>query len=565
MTTFTLHRQDALAWSGEHEWRKGQSYVRGLTGLSARPEGAATVLRATTYGQEPYQVRATLEGGEVVSARCSCPVGGGGHCKHVAALLARAVEDPRAFAGVPELSEALSGLSVPELHRLIARLLDRAPELEALVYASSARSAPAGSARGQIEAAFDAIRRSYHPDWDHEGEGPDTEAIDLVLEGADGLLENLEALDTAWAGQLLDTYLAVLDGVEDTYDEDFDWGLDDLQERAMAAVQRLLVSGKLDEGAREDAFEAIQSEVASGRGNMEGEAFSDLVAALREDERASLLNLLRTLVKGERSEYLRQEYARALYHLTGNDNLSDEEAEALLRASGDLRELLNFLLERGRTEDVRRAVREAGWRAHFPDLEPVFAAHGQLPLLEALAREGLDQGQTRRWLFGRFVTTGRKQEAHALARETVLKSPNPEWLISLREVSPDWEAERAEITSRLWRQKGHTEVLMDLLLREGLTEEALRLAGERDIVPVRQLLTLAGQLDAERAVPLIVRAAQLHIDLRNRGGYHEAAQLLSRLPALIGREATAAQVRAVIERQPRLSALRDELRQAGLL
>lgn len=564
MTTFSLRRQNALAWSGEHEWRKGQSYVRGLTGLSARPEGAATVLRGTAYGQEPYQVRATLEGGEVVSARCSCPVGGGGHCKHVAALLARAVEDPRAFAGVPELSEALSGLSVPELHRLINRMLDRAPELEALVYASSARSAPAGSAREQIEAAFDAIRRTYTPDWDHEGEGPDTGAIDLVLEGADALLENLEALDTAWAGQLLDTYLAVLDGVEDTYDEDFDWGLDDLQARALAAVQRLLVSGKLDEGAREDAFEAIQSEVASGRWNVEGGAFSDLVAALREDERASLLNLLRTLVKGERSEYLRQGYARALYHLTA-DNLSDEEAEALLRASGELGELLNFLLERGRTEDVRRAVREAGRRAHFPELEPMFAAHGQLPLLEALAREGLEQGQTRRWLFERYVATGRKPEAHALAREIVLKAPTPEWLISLKDVSPDWQEERSEITLRLWRQKGHTEVLMDLLLREGLAQEALRLAGERDIVPVSQLLTLAGQLDTERAVPLIVRAAQLHIDLRNRNGYHEAAQILTRLPALIGHEATAEQVRAVIERQPRLPALRDELRQAGLL
>lgn len=565
MTTFTLSRQGALAWSGEHEWRKGQSYVRHLTGLSARPEGAATVLRGTAYGQEPYQVRATLEGGEVVSARCSCPVGGGGHCKHVAALLARAVEEPRSFAGVPELSEVLEGLSVPELHRLLARMLDRAPELEALVYVSSARSAPAGSARQQIEAAFDAIRRTYNPEWDHEGEGPDTEAIDLVLEGADGLLENLEALDSAWAGQLLDTYLAVLDGVEETYDEDFDWGLDDLQERALVAVQRLLVSGKLDEGAREDAFEALQSEVASGRWNLEGGAFSDLMAALREDERASVLNLLRTLVKGERSEYRRQQYARALYQVTANDNLSDEETETLLHVGGDLGALLDFLLPRGRTEDARRAVREAGWRAHFPGLEPVFAAHDQLPLLEALAREGREQGETRRWLFERYVATGRKPEAHALAREAVRQSLSQDWLISLKEVSPDWQEERAEITGQLWRQREQTETLMALLLREGLAEEALRLVGERETVRAEQLLTLAGQLDPERAVPLIVRAAQLHIDHRNRNGYHEAAHILARLPALIGREEAAGQVRAVVERQPRLPALRDELRQAGLL
>ncbi|BDP40838.1 hypothetical protein DAETH_08070 [Deinococcus aetherius] len=564
MTTFTLRRQDALAWSGEHEWRKGQSYVRDLTGLSARPEGAATVLRGTAYGQEPYGVRATVEGGEVVSARCSCPVGGGGHCKHVAALLARAVEDRAAFTALPELSEVLEGLSVPELHRLIHRMLDRAPELEALLHASSARSARTGSARERIEAAFDAIRRTYNPEWDHEGEGPDTEAIDLVLEGADALLENLEALDSAWAAQVLDTYLAVLDEVEDTYDDDFDWGLDELQRRALVAVEHLLASGKLDEEARAEAIEAVQAEVASGRGNLEDEAFAEFVAALREEEWPGFLELLRGLMKGARYEHERQQYAGILYGLTA-DSLNDEEAEALLRASGDLGELLEFLLERGRAEDARRAVREAGQRAHFPELEPVFAARGQLPLLEDLAREALARPDVRRWLFERYAATGRKREAHALAREEVLARPGEAWLTAQREVSPNWEAEREGIVGRLWKQEAHTLTLMGLLLREGLAEDALRLAGERKNVPAAHLLTLAGQLDPGRAVPLIVRAAQLHIDGRSRGSYREAARILARLPGLVGREETAAQVRAVVARQPQLPALRDELRQAGLL
>ncbi|GMA17554.1 hypothetical protein E5F05_10605 [Deinococcus metallilatus] len=147
-----------------------------------------------------------------------------------------------------------------------------------------------------------------------------------------------------------------------------------------------------------------------------------------------------------------------------------------------------------------------------------------------------------------------------------MRSPSREWLLALKEVSPDWPGERAEIVKRLWKRPDETDLLLDLLLREGLTEEALRLVGERERnIPNRQLLALSEQLDPARAVPLILRAAQRHIDRRTRGSYHEAAQVLARLPALIGKQATDWEICAVVERQPRLPALRDELRQAGLL
>lgn len=566
MTSFTLSPAAALAWSGAQEQHKGRPYVRELTGLSARPEGGSVMLRGVAYGQEPYQVRATLAGGQVTSARCSCPVGGGGHCKHVAALLLRASGDPGSFSEVPELSSVLDGLSVPELHGLIARMLDRAPELEALVYASSAASvnAPAGSAREQIEAAFDVIRREYNPEWDHEGEGPDTEAVELILEGADALLENLDALDAAWAAQVLDTYLAVLDEVEDTYDGDFDWGLDELQEWALGAVQVLVVSDKLPDDARAEATEAVLCEVAAGRVNLEEDTFLAYADALRPDEREELLELLRERMRTETYDYQRQAYARALYRLR-EDELGEVEAERLLRAGGDLNALLDFLLKCGRAADAQRAVREAGHRAMFSQLEPVFEAHSQLSLLEDLARERLESPDARFWLYERYAATGRNAEAHALAREEVARAPSELWLTHLKAVSPDWETERAEIIRRLWPQPGHAGTLLALLLRERLPEEALRLISERENVQPGPLLRLAEQLDPVRAAPLIVRAAQQYIDGRNRGAYHEAAQILGRLPALVGREEAAAQVRAVVARQPRLPALRDELRQAGLL
>lgn len=564
MTSLLLDQDAALAWVGTHEWKKGHSYVRDLTGLSARPQGSGAVLRGVAYGQEPYQVRATLEGGRVEGARCSCYVGGSGHCKHVAALLARAVKEPEAFAALAPLEDVLGGLSVPELHRLIERMLDREPGLEALVYAARPATAITGSTRERLEAAFALMRRDYNPEWDHEGEGPDTEAIELILEEGSALLENPEALNETWAAELLDTYLTVLEEVDLTEEEDdYGWGLEDLQAQAMQAVQTLIRSGKLDEQAREDALEAVQAEIASGRAGLDAPDFPEFVAALEPAERENLLELLQDLMRRATSEHHRKRYARALQTLQAGQ-LDDAQTETLLRAMGDVGGLADFLLARGRREEAARAVREANFHTHFEDLEPVFAEHGELPLLEEVARQKLSSHGVRGWLFRRLASTGRPAQAHALAREEIDRLPGEFWLTALKEVSPDWPGEQAELVGKLWPQHQHTGVLLSLLLREGLGEDALRLASERSLPP-GSLLAVAEQQDAARAVPLILKAAQLHIDERTRGAYARAASVLKRLIPLVGLEETRRHVQEIVARQPRLPALRDELGQAGLL
>jgi len=565
MTNVLLDQDAALAWVGAHEWKKGQSYVRDLTGLSVRPQEKQTVLRGVAYGQESYQVRASLEGGEVASARCTCYVGGSGHCKHVAALLARATKEPGAFAVLAPLEEVLEGLSVPELHRLISRMLDREPGLEALVYAMRPQNAQSGSAREQLEAAFALLRRDYNPEWDHEGEGPDTEAIELILEEGSALLENLEALNETWAAELLDTYLTVLEEVDLTEEEDegYGWGLEHLQTQALHAVQTLIRSGKLDEQTRAEALEAVQAEIASGRTQLDAPDFPEFVAALDPAERENLLELLRDLLRSARTDYERQRYAHVLHTLQAGQ-LDDAQSETLLRAMGDVGKLVDFLLARGRQEEAARAVREANFQTHFEDLEPVFAEHDELPLLEEVARQKLSFHGVRGWLFRRLASTGRRAQAHALAREEVDRGPSEFWLKALKEVSAHWEKERAELVGRLWPQRQHTGVLLSLLLRERLAEDALRLANERSLPP-GSLLAVAEQLDATRAVPLILKAAQLHIDERSRGAYAQAAGVLKRLISLVGLEETRRHAAEIMARQPRLPALRDELRQAGLL
>src|SRR5206468_7370725 len=98
-----------------------------------RREGETLKARCRGQSGGPYRVRATLKEGAVTEADCSCPVGDGGHCKHVAALLVAWQEEPGAFREVAALGAELERLDRADLLALLRHLLRRRPELEDLV------------------------------------------------------------------------------------------------------------------------------------------------------------------------------------------------------------------------------------------------------------------------------------------------------------------------------------------------------------------------------------------------------------------------------------------------
>ncbi|THF70627.1 hypothetical protein E7T06_06800 [Deinococcus sp. Arct2-2] len=585
--TVSLTQAAALAWCGQTSWSRGREYVRGLTGLTVQPAAPppGTVgapqpslrIAGAAYGQERYEVWATVQGGKITGARCNCPVGGDGRCKHMGALLTRATEDAQAFAPLPDLYEVLSALDEAALRDLIVGLVDAEPQLLALVLARSVRPPTARAAAAEtaaacaaIQAAFEAIQRMFDPYEDQE-DGPDDRAIWEAMQGADRLLAQSEPLQPVQAAWALAVYIAVLDGVEETYSNmDLDWGLDEVQAHAFHAVQQLIRGGHLSSHARADATESIFSEIASGRGQLQDtERLHDFAQALDSSERQTLLNLLKDLMTSTPHDFYRSQYARALAFLTKDDEVSDKEREALLRASGDVAALVDFFLKRGQSKAAAEAVQQARLRVSLPSLAPTFAAHTQLPLLEDLMRANVEASGVRDWLFERYVDTGRRTEAHALALAAVQHRPSAHWLDTLKSVSVDWNKEGPTVIANIWKTGQHTSTLMALLLSEGLTQDAVQLAGERQDVPVQQLVLLADALAEEGqtqwAAVLIKRAAQRGIDRKSSTGYGEAANVLKRLDTLLGKAESRVQVREIMNRHNRLSSLRKALEGAGLL
>ena len=117
-------------WVGETAYRRGEVYVR--EGRVRHPRRQGQVLEALCQGQAvlPYQVWVRLgEDDSIVHARCTCPAGSAGRCKHVAAVLLLWHTHPEKFAPAPPLAATLARWKKEDLIRLILRMVSRYPDL----------------------------------------------------------------------------------------------------------------------------------------------------------------------------------------------------------------------------------------------------------------------------------------------------------------------------------------------------------------------------------------------------------------------------------------------------
>lgn len=131
-----LSEADIRTWVGEQSFSRRRSYTRDGSLLNLRRQG--NTLKAQCIGSvaQPYRVEAMLGQTGIDAARCSCPVGDGGHCKHVAALLLVWLKQPDSFTQIEEIAATLNKFSKEELIALVIRMIDRHLDLETLLQLS---------------------------------------------------------------------------------------------------------------------------------------------------------------------------------------------------------------------------------------------------------------------------------------------------------------------------------------------------------------------------------------------------------------------------------------------
>ena len=128
----TVSEQEIRARVGETSLSRGRPYARRGAVFDNRRQGRRLKARCQGTAPQAYRVEVTFGEKGIAYANCSCPVGGGGYCKHVAALLLTWQERPDEFVEVQEVDAALEKRKKDKLLALIKLMLGQDPDLQGL-------------------------------------------------------------------------------------------------------------------------------------------------------------------------------------------------------------------------------------------------------------------------------------------------------------------------------------------------------------------------------------------------------------------------------------------------
>jgi uncharacterized Zn finger protein len=563
---------------GERSLALGERYFQGGAVFNTRLQGRTLKARCQGSRDEAYRVEVTLGDKGVAEADCSCPVGGGGHCKHVAAVLLAWRHDPDEFTEVEELDQALGRRSKEELIALIKQMLRRQSDLELLLDMPLPGAAPAGAAatpeayRRQAEAAF------------HGQDGYEWGAAAAVADDPQAVKEVgddfLRREDHAGAAAVyMGILAAVLDNYQTVHDEE-----GDLHGVVGDCAEGL--GGCLDaetDPARREAilralFELMCFDIDQG-----GIALSDRAPDLDEHatqaERRTLAGWVREAMAHSR-DWSRQALGGWLLDLEG-DTLDDEAFLRVCRETGRTHDLVGRLLHLGRLEEaVAEAERASDWE--LLNLADLFVSRRHGDVAERLILERSRTSPDTRlleWLKKRAIEHKDPAAALELAEKIFRAQPSLERYKEIRKLAKKggrWDELRPRLLGFL-KEKGHAYVLIPVYLEEGEIDRALEA-----VKPGRpaaygygygygmalDVAKAAEKTRPEAALEIYRRQAEGLINQRGRGAYQQACTFLKKVRALYRRldkdEDWTRYVGRLREQHRSLRALQEELTKAKL-
>jgi len=603
----SLSRTDVQNWTERRFYDRGENYFR--QDRIQRPRREGKTLKAECRGSQPnpYHVEAELDEDGIAWAECSCPMGGGGYCKHVVALLLTWVESSKKFESQDPLERILQEQSSRKLAQLILKMVERHPDLERLVRLSGTSIEAAidpEEVRNQIRSVFQ--NRGY--DYDHyQRRDPYREAqsvagdLDPFFTQADDYRHNGRPFDAATV------YRLIIEETSDHYDGFYDeYG--DLADRVSDAVQELgeILSDADDSDLREmileTLFDAYLWDLDLGGYGTSDQVHEAILDYATPDERRMVAAWVRehlpermsdpdpdrrvfVMTKDEPSawstNWKREILGGFLLDLLA-DTLDDEEYLRICRETGRVNELVDRLLECDRLSEALDVAREASDNEVF-QLTSVFEEHDATDPLYDLVLDRLDDdtdAQLVTWLRNAAEAREDLDRALALSRRLFWAQTNESAYERLRTAAQRldrWDEVRTDLHAQL-RDEGNYALLTRLHLADDNVEAALETVPKADQsfswhysrspLPI-QVAEAAEEEYPEEAIQLYTERGRSLIAERGRDNYRDAAELFQRVKTLYDRTQPGAfsdVLEALYDDElHRLPAARDEFEKADLL
>lgn len=535
---------------GWKSYERARSYDLWGAVFDARVQGRSLRARCEGSRGEAWRVTVRFDAHDAIDARCTCPAGERGDCKHVGALLLAWSERPGAFVTVPTWDEALAALDADALRAMLSELARRQPELDALLESllpvplDAGRDAPAPRAwRQRVGAIFRRLGNGPGA-----GDAIAAEIERLVAEGTAALgPENLAGC----AAMHAEVARAILGRVPRMGDETPP--LRAAARRAIDAMARAAAGLAQDPTAKRAVLRAmvdllrfdIEQGIATYANAPGRYAVSRAVAASNDDDRAALTTLVRDRM--ERAEEWSSRAWTGAYVELQEGTLDDDEWLSLCRAHQRYAPMARRLLALGRVDEAVSALAQVGDGALI-ELADAFVARGsEARFAEVVGRRVERASEANRarlaaWLTARAAAHDDARAAAEVAERVFRARPERGAFEALRaagRAAGCWP----EIEARAWAflEECAQPLLAELLLDAGeLARAAALCVSPRAMTPsfhaARAAVAARLEASAPREAAAVLRAeAEVLVAQRARTHYAEACRALARARALLER------------------------------
>lgn len=307
-----LSEEAILKHCGEKNFEHGMQYFKNGSLFNTRREGQT--LKASCQGSyaNAYRLQITFSNKAIKSGRCTCPVGAGGYCKHIAALLLAWQAKPRSFTDTLPIVQSVESLGKKDLVNALLYLVQLEPDLEVMLQAYLTSKGDPGTNSKHYQNQTDLI---FQRIMNKNG----TEA-----ELADALSAILASVDKAIAEQNFQAAVAICSGVAKSimhnleayqyYDND---GLvDNIVVDCVANLEVCLIGDKNDKNRR-NAITALLEIYIQDMGVLGGIGIGDEVpdAILKhatDNEKQPAIKHLRESLAHSRDSWTSEQYQRFL-------------------------------------------------------------------------------------------------------------------------------------------------------------------------------------------------------------------------------------------------------------
>lgn len=568
LTESDLHeRFDARTFDpGRRYFEEGRVFATRVQGgvLRARCEGSS---------DDAYEIDIKLVRDTPTEARCSCPVGEAGRCKHVVATLLTWVRHRSDFVEIESLQEALARRDRDELVALIEKIVRLHPSAEELVVAPISEGPPSitpDRARARASAVLDAFVS-----------GASAARIAANLQRLIANAAQARAVgDPLTAGA---TYEAIGAEVLRRYDalSDPTGALSDVL-RACAEGAARCLEGVDQPAAREAALRAlfVLFEFDLFHGDAQ-QAEERLLHATRVEDRALVASWARAAL-GSVEALRRRGYGKLLARLEG-ESLDEQGLTSLLRDTEQHVELTRFLIARGRTAEAGNEATQLT-EAELLDVAPAFEAAGAGELIEGIIAARASRSRRVEllvWWRDRHEQRVDAEGALRIGEMIFARDPTLARYRDLRARSAEtggWAELRARLIASL-ETSANDRLLIDVLIDDGELDQAIARVqklprqqgfGHGLYTPDHLSLRVAEAASNDRpdaALALFERHVEALVEQRGRHSYAEAARVLAMARDVAKRAHRDEEFRGFIESlradNAHLRALHEELDAAG--